>query len=264
MQRNGQTHFRSPFQQWGQGEVDGPHVAPWIHYAGCMRIVITGANRGIGLEFSRQFAARGEVVDATARHPESADALRTLAAEAAGRVRIHRCDVGDDHSVHELVQSLAPGKVDLLINNAGIYGRMQSLEELDLQDVIHTFSVDALGAIRVTRALLPNLREGGGGKIAHITSKMGSVADNTSGGAYGYRMAKAALNMASKSMAVDLRADRIVSVVFNPGWVQTDMGGARAPTPVDQSVANMIRIIDRLRLEDSGRFFNHTGEEVPF
>lgn len=229
-----------------------------------MRIVITGANRGIGLEFTRQLAARGEMVEATARRPAQADELRALAEASDGRVKIHACDVGDDHSVHELVQAIGRGSVDLLINNAGIYGKMQSLEELDLGDVLHTFSVDALGPIRVTRALLPNLVASGGGRVAHITSKMGSVSDNTSGGAYGYRMAKAALNMASKSMSVDLRDRGVISVVFNPGWVQTDMGGENAPTPVEVSVSNMIRIIDGLRPEHSGRFFNHTGEDVAF
>jgi NAD(P)-dependent dehydrogenase (short-subunit alcohol dehydrogenase family) len=228
-----------------------------------MRIVITGANRGIGLELCRQYLARGETVEATARDPERAEALWSLEQEAKGRLRLHACDVGEDRSVRRFAEALAAGPVDLLINNAGVMGKMQSLEELDLQDVTRTFNVNALGPIRVTRALFPRLREARG-RVVHVTSKMGSVTDNTSGGAYGYRMSKAALNMASRSMALDFADAGLTFVVVNPGWVKTDMGGSHAPTPVEESVGNLIRLFDRLTPEDSGRFFNHTGEEVPY
>ena len=153
-----------------------------------MRIVITGANRGIGLEFCRQYLDRGETVDATARRPDEAKALHALAASAGARLRIHACDVQDDASVKAFAKALPAGGVDLLINNAGVMGKMSSLEELDLDDARNTFDVNALGPIRVTRALLPFLRQGQGAKVAHVTSKMGAISDNTSGGAYGYRM----------------------------------------------------------------------------
>ncbi len=229
-----------------------------------MRIVITGANRGIGLEFCRQYLGRGETVDAAARRPDEAKELQALAASSGGRLRIHACDVQDDASVKAFAASVAEGPVDLLINNAGVMGEMQSLEALDLSDVQNTFDVNALGPIRVTRALLPLLQKAKGAKVAHITSKMGAVSDNTSGGAYGYRMSKAALNMASKSMAVDFADTGLTFIVVNPGWVQTDMGGGNAPTPVEESVGNLIRVFDRVGLKDSGKFFNHTGEEVSF
>lgn len=229
-----------------------------------MRIVVTGANRGIGLEFVRQFAARGDDVVATARHPASATRLQSVANGSAGRVSVYPLDVLDDRSARALAEALGDLRVDVLINNAGISGKMTSLEDLDLPDVLRTFDVDALGPIRVTRALLPSMRRAGTRKIVHITSKMGSISDNTSGGAYGYRMAKAALNMACKSMALDLGEEGFTVFVVNPGWVQTAMGGKRAPTSVEESVANMIGLIDRVGPEASGKFFNHTGEEVPW
>jgi NAD(P)-dependent dehydrogenase (short-subunit alcohol dehydrogenase family) len=139
---------------------------------------------------------------------------------------------------------------------------MEALEELDLDDVRRTFDVNALGAIRVTRALLPRLRQGRGRKIVHVSTKMASIADNTSGGAFGYRMSKVALNMASRTMALALRGERIVSVVVNPGWVQTDMGGPGAPTPVAESASGIVALIDRLKLDDSGEFWDYRGDKL--
>jgi NAD(P)-dependent dehydrogenase (short-subunit alcohol dehydrogenase family) len=224
-----------------------------------MRWVITGTNRGIGLELARQLVARGDVVDAAAREPAQADDLRAIAERSQGRLRIHACDVADDASVHGFAAALPSGSVDALVNNAGVMGKMQALEDLDLADVKNTFDIDALGPIRVTRALLPRL--GRGAKVLHITSGMGSIGDNQSGGAYGYRMAKAALNMASRSMSVDLRGRGILSVVANPGWVQTDMGGEGAPLAVETSARNLIALVDGLRPEQSGAFLDHTGRE---
>jgi NAD(P)-dependent dehydrogenase (short-subunit alcohol dehydrogenase family) len=227
-----------------------------------MRIVVVGANRGIGLEFVRQYLARGERVEATARNPAGAEALAALATRHPSLLRLHACDVSDERSVAAFTRGLEPGGVDLLINNAGVMGAWESLEGLDLADVLATFSTNALGPIRVTRALLPKLREGKGRKVAHLSSKMGSISDNSSGGAYAYRMSKAALNMASKTMAVDLRGEGILSVVLSPGWVKTDMGGANAPTDVKDSVAGMVKVLDSLGPADSGRFLGFKGEEI--
>jgi NAD(P)-dependent dehydrogenase (short-subunit alcohol dehydrogenase family) len=224
-----------------------------------MHHVITGANRGIGLELTLQLLARGDHVTATARHPEAATELQGLGAAAGGRLRVLACDVASDSSARALGAALDGTPVDVVINNAGIMGQMTSLEEVDLMDALHTIDVNAMSAIRVSRALLPMVRRGQRKCLVHITSGMGSIADNTSGGAYGYRMSKVALNMASKSMAIDLAPEGILSVVVNPGWVQTDMGGPRATLPVQRSAANIIALIDRLRPEDSGSFFNHDG-----
>jgi NAD(P)-dependent dehydrogenase (short-subunit alcohol dehydrogenase family) len=228
-----------------------------------MRAVVTGANRGIGLELARQLKARGQDVHACAREPEKATELRALG------VRVHQLDVRDANSVRALAASLGDAPVDLLFNVAGVQGGpKQNLramaEDLELRDVIDTFDVNAVGALRVAVALLPNIRRGTAKKIVHVTSRMGSIADNGSGGSYAYRMSKAALNMASKSLAVDLKGEGIISFVINPGWVQTDMGGKNAPVPVSDSVAAILRETDKASIAESGEFLNWKGNRYPW
>lgn len=222
------------------------------------RWVITGANRGIGLEFVRQLAERGDSVEATARDLAASGDLAGLAKKHE-RVRLHAVDVRDDESVRAMARVIGDDAVDVLVNNAGVMGKMTSLENVDMADAMATFDANALGPIRVTRALLPNLQRAERPRVAHITSGMGSIGDNSSGGAYGYRMSKAALNMANKSMSVDLRDRGITAVVVNPGWVQTDMGGGGAPTPVAESVSRMIAIFDELKLTRTGAFLDYRG-----
>lgn len=227
-----------------------------------MHFVVTGANRGIGRELARQLIEGGHSVDATAREPEAATELKAIASRSSGKLRVFQCDVGSDSSVLALARSLESTPIDVVINNAGVYGTDQSLERLDTAAALHTIDVNALGPLRVSRALLPMLRRGQRKFLVHITSGMGSIGDNTSGGSYGYRMSKAALNMASKSMAIDLARERILSVVVNPGWVKTDMGGPGATLAVETSARNILKLIDRLRLDDSGAFFDHTGDRI--
>ena len=220
-----------------------------------MRIVVTGANRGIGLELVRQLAARGDSVDACMRDPDKATPL--------ANVTVHRLDVTDQGSVDALAKAIdAP--VDVVINNAGINRPRQRLSDLDLDATAEIYATNAIGPLRVVHALLPHVRRGPAKKLVHITSGMGSIADNQRGESYGYRMSKAALNMMSKSMAVDLRGDGIISFVINPGWVQTDLGGASAPTPVADSAAGIIKRIDEATLETSGTFLNWNGGNYPW
>ncbi|MBA3392804.1 MAG: SDR family oxidoreductase [Deltaproteobacteria bacterium] len=227
-----------------------------------MRAVVTGANRGIGLELVRQLHARGDTAEACAREPESADALQKLAGH---RVTIHRLDVTEPASVRALAAALGDAAIDIVFNVAGVYGGAhqslrQMAEDLALDDVARTFDVNATGALRVALALLPHVRRGSVKKLVHVTSGMGSITDNTSGGYYAYRMSKAALNMMSRSLAIDLRGEGIASYVINPGWVQTDMGGPSAPTPVTDSVCAILREVDGATLADSGEFLNWTGK----
>ncbi len=231
-----------------------------------MRHVVTGANRGIGLELVRQLAARGDQVEACARTPEAATELHAL---AGSNVTVHRLDVADAATVRAFASAIADAAIDMVFNVAGVYGGpRQSLQQMaadiELGDVTTTFHVNATGALRVAVALLPQVRRGTAKKLVHVTSGMGSITDNTSGGYYAYRMSKAALNMMSKSLAIDLRPEGISSVVINPGWVQTAMGGASAPTPVDDSVAGMLRTIDAATLADSGEFLNWKGNRYPW
>jgi len=220
--------------------------------------VVTAANRGLGLEFARQLAGRGERVIATARDVDAATELATLGLE------VHGLDVADPASVERFADAIDGVPIDVLINNAGVGVRSTSFDQLDFAEMESFFAVNTVGTLRVTRALLPGLRAGSARKIANITSRMGSIGDNSSGAAYSYRASKAALNMVTRSLAIDLRSDDIICAVLHPGWVQTDMGGSGAPTTVQESISGMLAVIDGLTAADSGEFFAFTGERVPW
>lgn len=221
-------------------------------------IVITGANRGLGLEFARQFSSAGHEVVGTARNPVAAADLRNLNVEVQG------LDVTREDSCQRFAESLGDRPVDILINNAGVMGARGDLGDLDLAALLETIDVNALGPIRVTRALLPALRSAPTKKICQITSKMGSIADNSSGGSYAYRMSKAALNMMNKSLSHELAGEGFVCTVFHPGWVQTDMGGASAPISAEQSVEGLIARINEMTSRHNGAFYDYLGEEIPW
>jgi NAD(P)-dependent dehydrogenase (short-subunit alcohol dehydrogenase family) len=229
-----------------------------------MRYVITGASRGIGLEFVQQLLRRGDTVDAGVRSPEGARRLEPLAREVGNRLRIHALDVEDEASIRSFAADVCAAPVDVLINNAGVFGQWCAFTEVDSTDLARTFAINALGPLRITQALLPALRRGAVRKVAHVSSRMGSLADNTEGGAYAYRMSKAALNMGVRSLAHDLRGEGLVTVMLHPGWVQTDMGGPQAPLPAADSVRGMLRVIDGMGPEHSGRFLDYQGAEVPW
>ena len=230
-----------------------------------MRVVVTGANRGIGLELTRQLLARSDEVEALTRDPDRARELHALLPSHGASLKVLACDVASDSSVRTYARTRPRVPVDLLINNAGVYGTSVGLEKQDPAELLQVFDVNAAGAFRMTRALFTPLRQGQGRKIAHITSSMGSISENTSGGYYAYRMSKAALNMFSVTLAEEIRKHGLISVVLNPGWAQTDMGGPGAPVPVRDSAAGLLRIIDRLTLADSGKFFDYRdGDEIPW
>jgi len=219
-------------------------------------VLITGANRGIGLELARQFAADQWRVIGTARKPDEADELR-----AAG-ARVVQLDVTSATSVGNMARELADTPIDLLINNAGIQPLMWTLEEVDFDDFERALAVNTTGPVRVTRALLPNLRSGKLRRIVNITTNLSSIAGNTDGGFYGYRESKAALNMFTKSLAMDLGPEGFVCIALHPGWVRTDMGGPQAPLQVEESARGMIAVIDRLTPGDNGAFLTYSGERM--
>lgn len=231
------------------------------------RIVITGANRGIGLEFTREYLEEGQRAFALCRHPESAADLSALRREYPEALTVVPCDVTDEVSVQhafEDVQARVDG-IEVLINNSGTYGRKGgSVRDLDFREMEAAFEVNTLGPLRMTRSFLPLLEAGTNPKVINITSLMGSIHDNGSGGSYAYRLSKAALNMATRNLAHDLKEAEIVCVAVHPGWVKTDMGGPEAPLQVDDSVSNMLRLIDSLDLQHSGGFFNYRGRELPW
>jgi NAD(P)-dependent dehydrogenase (short-subunit alcohol dehydrogenase family) len=221
-----------------------------------MLLLVTGANRGIGLELTRTALARGDQVIAAVREPEAAAELKAIARPT---LSVRRCDVASEESIKSFAAGLGAVVVDVLINNAGVYGGHGSLESLDPADVVATFRINALGPLLMTRAVLPMLRKSKIKKVVHISSMMGSIGDNGSGGFYAYRMSKAALNMLARNLSRDLAGEGIISVAMNPGWVRTDMGGPSAPTSAQECAAGILREIDRLTPEHSGRFLDYRG-----
>ena len=215
--------------------------------------VITGASRGIGLELCRRLKRRGERVIAVCRKATSE--LRALDCRIVDGV-----EVTDGASVSSLAQQLDGERVDVLVNNAGILSR-ESLDDLDLERIRRQFEVNALGPLRVTRALLPNLSAGS--KVVIVTSRMGSVGDNGSGGYYGYRMSKAAVNMAGVSLARDLHERGIAVLLLHPGMVATEMTGGHG-VPVEESAAALIDRMDELGLAETGSFHHANGESLPW
>ncbi|HEY9831384.1 MAG TPA: SDR family oxidoreductase [Stenomitos sp.] len=217
--------------------------------------LITGANRGIGYEYCRQLQERGDRVIAVCRTADKD--LRDLGVQVEAGV-----DITSDASVTDLCDRLGDTAIDVLINNAGIL-KGESLEDLNFDSIREQFEVNALGALRVTHALLPNLKAGS--KIALMTSRMGSIGDNTSGSGYGYRMSKVALSMAGKSLAIDLKPRGIAVAILHPGLVQTRMTGFTSSgiTP-EESVKGLLKRIDELTLENTGTFWHANGEVLPW
>jgi NAD(P)-dependent dehydrogenase (short-subunit alcohol dehydrogenase family) len=173
-------------------------------------------------------------------------------------------DVTDQESVDRLARDLGDQPVDLLINNAGIFPMAATLSEINFDNITRTLAVNTIGPMRVTRTMLPNLRNGKTKKIVNITSNLGSITGNTDGRFYGYRESKAALNMFTRSLAAELRDDGFICIVMNPGWVQTDMGGPSAPLQAPESISGIRVVIDRLTPADSGTFWTHEGEQMPW
>lgn len=222
------------------------------------RWLVTGAGRGIGLGMVRALLARGEEVIATARRPQGA---RELAASGA---RVLQLDVTDPASVAALAGELRGEPLDVLVGNAGVGVGRSAPGLIDFDELRRQFEVNAIGTLRVTDALLDNLRRGARRLVAHMSSKMGSIADNTSGNAYAYRASKAALNALTKSLAIDLAPEGFTCVVLHPGWVRTDMGGSAAPLSVEESVAGLLAVLESLGPERSGAFLDFSGAEVPW
>ncbi len=231
-----------------------------------MRVLITGSNRGLGLEFVRQLAARGDRIFAACRRPQEAPALRELQVRCSGQITLIQLDTADEVSIasaYEAVRSQTEA-IDMLINNAGIFKEDDPLGQLDQATMLRFFSVNAIGPILIIQRFLDLLKTGDQSRIINITSGLGSLAWRNEGGKYSYAASKAALNMINRTLAYDLRNTTIIPIVIDPGWVQTDMGGPNAWITPAQSVGDMLSVIDRLTPEHAGLFFHHSGEQVPW
>jgi len=219
-----------------------------------LNIIVTGANRGIGLALCKNYLEQGANVIAVCRR--SSDELKSIDVEVIDHV-----DVSTPDGVSHLKKSISDRRVDILINNAGIL-RNQSFSNLNYDEMLEQFIVNSLGSIRVTEALSENLSSGS--KIALITSRMGSVEDNTSGGSYGYRMSKCALNIAGKSMAIDFKPKGIAVALLHPGYVQTEMVNFGGDISAGVSAERLVQRINQLTIENSGTFWHSNGEVLPW
>ncbi len=232
------------------------------------RVLITGANRGLGLEFVRQCLARGARVFAGCRNPENAGDLQTLSATYPGQLTILTLDVTDEATIDasvETIRSQVDG-LDLLINNAGAFPRGETPTNLDAETMLQAFHLNSVAPMIVAQRCLDLLRAGNQPKIVNISSKMGSLwwKEREGGGDYSYCSSKAALNMLTRTLAFDLRSDGIIVVAMQPGWVQTDMGGGSADLTPTESVGGMLKVIEGLTEAHTSKFYTWEGREHPW
>jgi NAD(P)-dependent dehydrogenase (short-subunit alcohol dehydrogenase family) len=228
--------------------------------------LVTGANRGLGLEFARQLLARGERVVATCRHPGKATALNALAGEHPGRLRVLPLDVAAPRSIAELANELPlldeALSLRLLVNCAGVLHSGERFGAIDPAIVEDSFRTNAMGPLLVTQALAERLADGA--KVANVSSVLGSIASLARFGSPSYDISKAAQNMATALLAKALAPRGIVVLALHPGWARTDMGGDNATVPVPDAVAGLLRVIDRATARDSGSFHDWRGETLPW
>lgn len=227
-------------------------------------ILITGSNRGLGLELVRQYAARNWRVLACCRQPQAAKDLNALQ-QAHPNLSVHRLDVADERQRAELVTALDGQPIDILLCNAGISGpKPQGFGPIDTAGWLDTLRINVIAPLQLAVDLVDNVAASGRKIIAGMGSRMGSIADNGSGGMYAYRSSKAALHMVMKNLAVDLADRGIIAVALHPGWVRTNMGGDQAPLSPEQSIGGLIRVLEGLGPADSGRLWSYDGQELPW
>ncbi len=224
-------------------------------------VLITGTNRGLGLEFVKQFAIEGYQVIACTRKINKKDELHQLQKKFK-TISICKLDIANFSSIDQFAK-LFKKPIDILINNAGVYPD-SSVDHVDYKSWLDAFKINTLAAFKMTKAFLPHLKKGQLKKIASLTSKMGSIDDNSGGGEYIYRSSKTALNMVMKSLSIDLKPYDLSVITLHPGWVRTDMGGPNGLIDVDESVAGMKRQIDKLTIRTSGQFIDYDGKKIPW
>lgn len=230
------------------------------------KVLITGANRGIGLGLVKQLLLAGDMVFATCREPSLADELRVLTTVYPERLVVVQLDVGTDESVAAAFATVSThtNHLDLLINNAGI-NFQQGFEQFKAADMLQTFNINTVGLMRVVTTFIDLLRCGEQAKLINMSSQLASLTKPLAGwGHYGYNSSKAAINMVTRTLALDLAEDDIVVISMHPGWVQTDMGGPEAEVTVPTSVTGILNVVQQLSLEDNGKFLTFTGAEQPW
>ena len=226
-------------------------------------VLITGANRGIGLELSYQYLTLGFNVISTCRLVNNASQLQTLKQRFQNTLQILALDLLSEDSIKNFQKLIHNLPIDIFISNAGVYGpRNVSLGNITSKDWINVLTINTVSPLLLTQQILENIKLGQEKKIIFISSKVGSIKENTGGGVYAYRSSKTALNQVVKSLSIDLESDKIGAFSIHPGWVKTDMGGPNATIDTKTSVAGMIRVISNLTFKDTGSFFNYDGEVI--
>lgn len=230
-----------------------------------MQYLVTGANRGIGLELVRQLLDQGNRVFAACRQPAEAEALRELGAKAGDRLVVVALDVSDPASIEACYATVAAytDTLDVLINNAGI-GGSAALGSITQEALLKAYTVNAAGPILMAQQFLPLLKAGDTKKIINVSTGIGSIGNRTWGGLYEYTASKAGLNMLNKNLSLDTADDGITTIVLDPGWVQTDMGGPNAEITPQESVGGILSVLASLTPADSGKFYHYSGSEIPW
>jgi NAD(P)-dependent dehydrogenase (short-subunit alcohol dehydrogenase family) len=230
-----------------------------------MNILITGANRGIGLEMVRYAMEQGWRVFACCRNPHNADNLFSIAKLSNGQISVHIADMQELSTIQALSYELRNDPIDMLINNAGIYGSdKNTFGGVDTDSWLQAFQINCIAPLKMVEAFSHQLEMSQNKLVACISSKMGSMADNGYGSSYIYRSSKAALNAVVKSLSIDLKQKNIISVALHPGWVKTEMGGDNAEISTRESVEKMLTILSALTIKDSGRFIDIDGSDIPW
>jgi NAD(P)-dependent dehydrogenase (short-subunit alcohol dehydrogenase family) len=228
-------------------------------------VLITGANRGLGLEFCRQYAEQGRHVVACCRNPDDAFDLNTLAGRHPN-IQLEALDISEFGQIDALSKKLAGLSIDVLINNAGVYKDMQSggFGQLDYLAWTDSLLINTQAPVKMAEAFLPQIKKSDKKLIVNISSLMGSIADNDSGGSIFYRSSKAALNAAMKSLAIEFKDQSVGVLIFHPGWVKTDMGGPNGLINAEESVTGMRALIKSFSLDQSGSFVKYDGTPMPW
>ena len=230
-----------------------------------MKILVTGANKGIGLQLVKSAIYRRWRVFATCRNPMQADQLNEVAMMSGGLASVHHLDVSDLAQIQALTYELRNESIDILYNNAGVYGSMQhAFGQVDHNDWRKTFEINTIAPMMMAENFVDHVERSTHKTMAFMSSKMGSMDDNTSGGCYIYRSSKAALNAVVKSLSIDLQPRGIKCLITHPGWVKTDMGGPYAEISPRDSVNELLRIVSKATIHDTGKFFDIDGSIIPW
>lgn len=228
-------------------------------------ILVTGANRGIGLELVKQYAKTGCIVLACCRYPDSAAALQDLS-HTYQSIHIYQLDISDDHQIKQLASQLKNTTIDILFNNAGIAGQDNAFGDITQDDLMETFKVNTVGPVLLTQALINQVERGKRKLIVNTSSQLGSIELNqdVSWFWFSYRLSKSALNAATRTLANQLKSKGIIVISMDPGWVKTDMGGKNAPTTTEECVKGIMSALEGVSLSDTGMFVGRDGLYVPW